>query len=117
MSETYTPDKLIAGNFPLTTSDIVVASGQTLVRGSVLGKKSADDTGVLVDSAATDGSQVPFCILAEDIDTSGGEAVAPVYLSGEFNEAALVFGGSDTIATHRATLRELSLFTTTTVAA
>jgi hypothetical protein len=119
MSEThtYTPDNLIAGGFPLTTGGVTVASGQNLTRGSVLGLKTADEQGVLVDSAATDGTENPYCILAEDVDASEAEVEAPVYLSGEFNEDALVFGGSDTIADHRAALRDLSLFTATNVSA
>jgi hypothetical protein len=117
MSETYTPDNLIAGGFPLTTGGITVASGQILSRGAVLGEKTADGQGVLVDSTAVDGSENPYCILAEDVDASAAAVEAPVYLSGEFNEDALAFGGTDTIATHRAALRDLSLFTTTNVSA
>ena len=117
MSETYTPDNLIAGGFPLTTGGMTIATGQVLPRGSVLGEKTADGQGVLCDSAAADGTEAPSCILAEDVDTTAGVAEAPVYLSGEFNEAALAFGGTDTIDTHRKALRDLSLFTNTNVSA
>lgn len=117
MSETYTPDKLIAGGFPLTTGEVTVAAGQTLTRGTVLGLKTADGQAVPVDSAVdpADGTENPYCVLAQDVDTTTAATVAPVYISGEFNESALVFGGTDTIADHCSTMRGLSLFINITV--
>ena len=117
MSEIYTPDKLIAGGFPLTTGGVTVATGQTLTRGTVLGIKTATGEAAPVNNALADGTEDPYCVLAQDVDTTDGATEAPVYISGEFNEAALLFGGDDTIDDHRAVMRTLSLFTNTNVAA
>jgi hypothetical protein len=67
----------------------------------------------LVNSASIDGSNVPFAILAGDADANSVAAVAPMYLTGEFNAAALAFGGSDTYATHKDELRKLGIFVKT----
>ncbi len=64
----------------------------------------------LVDSASVDGSADPVAILAEDVDATEADTPAPVYLTGEFNEDALTFGGSDDADTHRDALRALGIF-------
>lgn len=110
MSETYTPDKLLAGDYPVVTDIVTIASGQNLSRGALLGKITASGKYVLCDSGAADGSQAPVAILAEDCDASGGDAQAVVYLSGAFNENAVTFGGSDSADTHRAALRDLNIY-------
>ena len=72
---------------------------------------------VIVNSAGTnDGRRLPYCILAEDCDASSAIKDTVGYLAGNFNEAALVFGGTDTIETHRADLRDLGIFTEETIA-
>lgn len=72
---------------------------------------------VIVNSAGTnDGRRLPYGILAEDCDASGGIKDTVAYLAGNFNEAALIFGGNDTIETHRADLRDLGIFTEETIA-
>ncbi|WP_321367944.1 head decoration protein [uncultured Desulfuromusa sp.] len=117
--ETYTPDNLIAGDFPLVTGDGTILTGQTLVRGTVLAKDSGNDNKlVIVDSASGTASiQAPVAVLAQDVDASAGDAVAPLYLAGEFTERSLTFGGTDTADTHRDALRDLSIFIKKTVAA
>jgi hypothetical protein len=64
----------------------------------------------LVDSTAIDGSDAPRCILVDAADASGGAKTIDVYQTGEFNEDALIFGGSDTHDTHRTALRALGIF-------
>jgi len=64
-----------------------------------------------VNSANADGSQIPLAILAGD--AASADTVAPVYLTGEFNAAALTFGGSDTADTHKDALRKLGIFAKT----
>jgi len=117
MSETYTPDRLIAGDYPLVTDEATILAGQTLSRGALLGKITASGKYQLCDSAASDGSEAPQAILAEDVDASGGDTVAPVYLSGAFNENAVIFGGSDDADTHRAALRDLNIYLKSPVSA
>ena len=115
--ETYTPDNLLAGAYPVVTDDVTVVSGQNLPRGAVLGKITASGKYTLCDSAASDGSQAPVCILAEDCDASAGDkASVPVYLSGEFAETSVSFGGTDTADIHRAALRDLNIYLKKTAA-
>jgi hypothetical protein len=111
MTETYTPDKLLAGDYPAVTDIVTILEGENLVRGACLGKITASGKHVIVNSAgADDGRRAPVAILAEDCDASEGDAQALVYLSGAFNESAVVFGGADTVATHRAALRDLNIY-------
>lgn len=110
MAETFTPDNLIAGDYPAVTESVTVASGQTLSRGAVLGKVTATGKVVLSMSAAADGSQTPYAILAEDVDASAADQVATAYLSGEFNEGELTFGADHTADTTRAALRDLGVY-------
>lgn len=109
MTETYTPDKLLANDYPVVT-DIVIVDTGVLTRGTLLGKITATGKYIKCDSAAVDGSQAPLAILAEDVDATAGDVNADVYLSGAFNEAAVTFGGTDTAATHRAALRDLNIY-------
>jgi len=77
----------------------------------------ADEESVIVNADNTDGSAFPWAVLAEDTDASSAAKKAPVYISGQFNERALYFGGNDTIETHRDRLREIGIFTSSSVAA
>lgn len=95
---------------PVVTDTVNLKAGAAYSRGTVLGIITADDKAVDVDSTKTDGSQAPYAILAEDTDATDGDIVAPVYMTGEFNAAALTFGGTDTIATHKKELRTLGIF-------
>lgn len=97
-------DNLFAGDFDVVTDSVTV--GEDLKRGTVIGI-NGEGVAVAVDSSAQDGSQKPYAVLAEDIEAEG---VATVYLTGEFNASALIFGGSDTAATHKEELRKLSIF-------
>ena len=101
----YVPCNLLAGEFPRVERLITIASGQSLQKGAVLGKVTADGKYKLSASAANDGSEVPDVILAEDIDALSGDAQAVVYFSGEFNSKALILGTGHTIESISANLR------------
>jgi hypothetical protein len=109
---TFTPDNLIAGSeIPLLTKAITLQGDQGIIkRGTVLGIITATGLAVPVNNAAVDGSQNADCILAVDVDTTGGAVVAEAYRSGHFNRKALIFGGDDTAADHETKLRELGIF-------
>jgi hypothetical protein len=109
MSETYTPQNLIAGDYPLVT-DIVIVDTGVLAIGTVLGKITASGKYKICDSTAVDGSAAPLCILGEAVDATSADVNAVVYLSGAFDENQLVFGGTDTAATHRAALRAKNIY-------
>ncbi len=113
-AETYdspVDNLFVTSNVPVESESIVVASGQgVLTRGAVLGRITASSKGKLVDNAQTDGSQSIYAILAEDVDTTGGDVTSVVYLSGAFNSNALTFGGDDTAADHKDAARALSIY-------
>jgi hypothetical protein len=114
----FTYDNLIAGDFPRETVEVTLLSGANLVRGTVLGRITASGKVVAVDTGGDDdGRRSPYAVLAEDVDASAGDKVGPAYLSGDFNEDELVFGGSDTKETHRAAMRDLNLYLKAAVSA
>lgn len=114
---TFVDPNLIAGNFPRVERKLTILTGAVLTAGAVLALDGAGK-GVLVDSAsATASIQNPVAILAHDVDTTEGDAEAIVYYAGEFNEAALTFGGTDTADTHRDALRPLGIYLTTNLGA
>jgi hypothetical protein len=125
MSEYTSPgfDELFAGGVnaePMTA--IIIKAGSGIVRrGTVLGRTSQlEETDLYagtpitapVDSSKTDGSEEPYCVLADrEIDATTADVRAAAYLGGEFNRAALLFGGTDTVATHEVGMRKVGLFT------
>ena len=112
------PDVLYAGSdVPRVKYIVTIASGAAHVRGEVLGKITASGKFIKSLAAAEDGSEVPSTILAESVDASGGDKTAAVYLSGEFNEAALVLGAGHTVASIRWGLRALGIYLKKIVAA
>ena len=103
-------DTLIAGhNQKPITRDVTIVSGQTLVRGALLGKITASGKYNLSLVGAGDGSEVPVAILVVDTDASAGDLAAPIYEAGEFNEAAITFGTGHTVASVRDGLRDLGI--------
>ena len=109
--DSFTPDNLFAGHeIPVLVKGVTLEAGQgKLKRGTVLGKVTATGKYKKVVNSANDGSEVADCILADDTDTTTGDATAVAYRTGHFNRKALIFGGSDTAA-HEARLRELGIF-------
>lgn len=115
-SASVTYDKLfVSGAFPVVTDTLVISSGQNLTRGTVLGIVTTGGEAVKVDSTAVDGSAVAYAILAQDTDATLADVTAPVYLTGEVNGDALIFGGTDTKATHKNALRKIGIFVKTVV--
>lgn len=113
----YTPDNLVAGEFDdLIAEKITVISGQNLVRGAVLGKITASGKYNLSLSAASDGSQTPDLVLAEDCDASGGDKTAIAYSRGDFNAQKLTIGTGHTIASIKEGLRVKNIILINSVA-
>ncbi|MDH5258262.1 MAG: head decoration protein [Gammaproteobacteria bacterium] len=108
-SETDTPDSLIAGDLKRVTDEIVILSGQVLVRGAVIGKVTASKKFILSLSGAADGSQTPVAVMAEAVDATAGDKRGPAYRTGEFNEAALTLGTGHTIASVKPLLRDAGI--------
>lgn len=110
MSETYTHDNLLAGDFPLKTLPVTVLSGESVPRGRVMGKVTASGKYRSCNDALSDGAEVAEAVMAEAVDASSGDAPGIVYLTGDFNERQLTFGGDDTVSDHYSEMRLRSLF-------
>jgi hypothetical protein len=108
--KTYRPSHLSAGDFPIAMDTGVIAAGQTLLRGSVLGQVSNSKEFVLCKAAAEDGSQAPAAVLDEDVDTTDGAKSAPIRLTGQVLGTQLHFGEGLTLAAAKAALRPLCIF-------
>lgn len=115
---TYTPDQLLAGNAHLLMAKtITILSGQSLARGAVIGKITTTGKYKLSASAATDGSETPDLVLAEDCDATGIDRAALAYIRGDFNANALTLGTGHTIASISEGLRVKGIALLPTVSA
>ena len=114
----YVPDQLIAGELKIVTTNITVLSGSGILkRGTVLGAVTASGKYVLSVKTASDGSQVPTAILADDVDATSSDAIGGGYLMGEFNINAMTFDASWSAPTLTAALRPFSIFAKSAVIA
>ncbi|MGE8187947.1 head decoration protein [Pseudomonas sp. NPDC086278] len=108
--QTYVPDQLSAGAFPVMIDTAVIATGQKLNRGAVLGQVKTNGEYVLCTASASDGSEAPKAILDQATDTSKGAQTAPIRLTGEVLASQLTLGEGLTLAQAKAALRALCLF-------
>jgi hypothetical protein len=104
VTETFAPDNLVISH-PLSRVVTILANAGALTSGTVLGRITASGKYINSLSAASDGSQTPDVILAEDIANSGSDQTASVYFAGVFNESGLVLGSAHTVASIREGLR------------
>ena len=107
---TYTPDNLLAGEYPRVARLVTIAEGVDLIKGSVLGRITESVKFKLSAAADKDGSEKPDAILAEAALAESQEVQAVVCFSGEFNEHALILGEGHTLGTLRLTLRAKNIF-------
>lgn len=83
------------GEFTNSTYDDV-----TLVQGTLLGRVASTGEIVVCTSAASDGSQFPVGVLANNVVVAAGDTQTLTYcIAGEVIESKIVFDGSDTLAT------------------
>jgi hypothetical protein len=107
-------DALVVDTSSLTTHRITLTAGN-LLRGSVLGatdigsESDASGNYKLSAAAASDGSQTPSVILAEDCDASGGAKETIAYFAGTFNEEQLHFGTGHDKWSVREALRDVGI--------
>ena len=105
-------DVALGGTFA-TQIKFVIADGSTdFVVGDAFNVTIAAGSGKIKQLLSTnlDGSQYPYGVLAADVDASGGDKAGTVYLTGKYNSAAITWGGSDTVATHRDAFRNLGIY-------
>ena len=110
---TYVDSNLIAGDHPIRTLEITVASGQNLPANSLVGKVTADGKYILSVETASDGSKAPDGILVNAVDASVGDQQGSIYIAGDFNFNELNVGTAHTINTVResfATTRARSIY-------
>lgn len=108
-------ENLYAGDFPVVTDGITLLAGMKYYRGDVIGVITIGGKGTLcagpaATTPATDGSEVGKYILLEDTDATAGDLVAPVALTGDYQQNGLRVAEGDTVAAHVAELRTLSIF-------
>lgn len=106
----FSPRSFLAGDYPNSKTPVVLKSGRIYAIGSVLGKATADGVCSLVDSAQSDGTESVYGVLAETVDATAGDAEGIAFLTGEFVQERLAFGGSDTFETHRDSARKAGIF-------
>ncbi len=108
--------QILAGDFPRVTESITLKAGRAYPFGSAIGIITAEDKGVLVDSASSDGSQGLYGILIGqngawgDVDATAEDQAAIVWLTGEFAQERITFGGTDTPETHKQAARALGIY-------
>ncbi len=94
-STPFSPDRLLAGDHKHVTAVVTLTDNQSigaLTRGAVLGFAAAKYANLHQTGSYT--ASTVRAILADDADPSSGDVEAMVYLTGEFNEDELVYGGT-----------------------
>lgn len=86
-------DLLAGGDF--TVLEIATIDETVSVkRGTVLGRVSAQSTFKICKKGASDGSEIPCAILADDLEAGASNKDKYVYLSGKFNKDAIIYDSS-----------------------
>lgn len=93
-------------NFTITAGGTAFAAGDSF---SIL---VADAVGTYIEcvKTASDGSQTPVAILADDADASAGPVTTGGYVAGEFNANALTYDASWTLLALVSAARAYSIF-------
>lgn len=106
----YVPEQLTAGDFPTIKEAGVLAAGQKLEAGAVLGQVTATGHYKLALAAAEDGSQTPVAILDAPADATEAATPCVARLTGEVLGSELTLGTGITAAAAKAALRPYSIF-------
>ena len=109
-SSEFLPDQLVISSRLLVTDSGTVTGGK-YKRGTVLGMVTATKKLTACVKTASDGSETPYAILVDDVDSSShGEQTGGLYLAGEFNKHLVTIDASWTLADMAVALRPLSIF-------
>lgn len=106
--------------FTSTGINFTITAGATpFVAGDAFTVSVYDAVGVYIESVktASDGSQTPVAILADDADASVGPVSTGAYVAGEFNLGALIYDASWTPATLTSALRPYGIFAKSSISA
>lgn len=108
----WAPDGLFAhGADDIIGKGITLAAGSNLQRGTVLGVITSSGKYVAATGSASDGSQTPTAVLAEDTNASAGDVKTIAYFEGTFVEGRLILGDAMQIGPVRAALRSVGIYT------
>lgn len=111
-------DNLFAGNVqPQVVGPETIAKGQKLKRGALLGITDNGNELKLVSKKATDGTNEPYAVLPDDIDTTDGAQITSVYYTGEFNIAAISVSEGELVSDYKKSARILNIFFKTVIKA
>lgn len=98
--ETFDEPELCTWEFPEMDQPAVIAAGQVLRRGAVVGQVTATKQWVLSLAAANDGSQTPKGIMPFRVDATAEAKNAAVYVAGgRFINSSLILGAGHTLDT------------------
>jgi len=103
-------NNLIAGDAikPITETAVVL-DGQTLTAGEIVGKITASGKIKALNTAGSDGSEVPFGIMVNDVTASGSDVTDLVYIAGEIN-INKVTSATSSPAAQKQNLRTLGIY-------
>jgi len=107
----YKAPNFVGGHPPVMRKQVLASTGADveLVAGTVLGVVTATGKAVVLAPAADDGSQKAALILVEDAAVpAAGDAVANVYVHGEFRRQGLAWPGGATTEQVDAAVTELA---------
>lgn len=109
-SASVSRDNLLLGTENFRDHEILDES-QNVVRGEVMGKKTANGRIVSSLAAASDGSEDVYTIILQDAETGVGETQSVSVLKmGQVNQNALTFGIGHTIANTKENFRDLGIY-------
>lgn len=107
----YDRNGLLLSNYGVMTETVVIAAGSgNIGRGTVLGQVTATGKYRPCDASATDGSQIPSAILADQADATSADAKTAGFLAGQFDGALVVLGPGWTLQQAADALRRMGIF-------
>lgn len=106
---TLTHKNIFASDAERLTAPVVVASGNTVAYGDVVGRITADGKVIQSLDGAVDGSEVPYAVMGETIDATGADTESFVYIKGHFLSDQLGIGAGHSADAIREGLRGLGI--------
>jgi len=109
-SQTTEYEKLVAGEYPVVQTVVTIAGAAELVAGTVLVEGNTAGTYAKL-AGSTAGAVGKLAILLEDVNVAADASVtARAALTGEFNQAALVFGAGANLAINKTNMIAQGIF-------
>jgi len=113
----FEPRFVNRGNFPVYRGSVTIEKGQVLLKGSVLGRRTASGKYVLCaktaedgTTAISDGSEKARYILQVDIDAAESDKFAPVFKTGAFLRLDLTVGKGHTLESVEDDLEQRNIY-------